>query len=359
MYLHTCNRVCFFISSKSGYQENFTTQFFRYVNPELEACNTISADQYEGADAIKHMTELAASLDSMVLGEREILRQLRTAYEEAQQMNLTGDDIRLAMKFIIPAAKKIYTETKIAEKPVSVVSLAALKLDALAADKNAAILFIGAGETNQKMAAHLLEYGYHNFVVFNRSQVRGQELAKKLNCAYYPLSSLKDHRAHFDIIISCISLTEPLLTASLYHDILQNDQSKKIIVDLAVPFNTERTVAEGNNVQYIDIGSLKHIAEKNMASRRSEKIKAKKLIQEFIREFESIYIQRSIEKAHARIPELIHAIHEKATAEVFVKEISAMDETSRQTLLSVMDYMEKKYIALTIASAKEAAKYKI
>lgn len=126
-----------------------------------------------------------------------------------------------------------------------------------------------------------------------------------------------------------------------------------------MPFNTERTVAEYKAVQYIDIGSLKHIAEKNMASRRSEKIKAKKLIEEFIREFESIYIQRSIEKAHARIPELIHAIHEKATAEVFVKEISAMDETSRQTLLSVMDYMEKKYIALTIASAKEAAKYKI
>ncbi|MBC8046080.1 MAG: glutamyl-tRNA reductase [Fimbriimonadaceae bacterium] len=359
MYLNTCNRVNFFISAKDTFHENFPAQFFKTINPKLEACNTIAVDYFEGTDAVRHMCELGSSLDSMVLGEREILRQLRVAYEESQQMGLTGDDLRLAMKFIIPAAKRIYTETKIAEKPVSIVSLAAHKLDAACKNKNVHILFIGSGETNKNMAAHLMDSGYKNFTVFNRTIEHAKTFASKLNCEAYPLSELKNYKKHFDVIITCTASTEPHITTELYETILNGDKTEKIIVDLAVPYNTEKNVVDNFKVKYIDVGSLKTIAQKNIAARKEEKVKAKKLVNEFIKEFESIYIQRSIEKAHERIPALIHNIHIKATEEVFAKEIDAMDDESKETLFKVMEYLEKKYVALTIASAKESVKYKI
>ncbi len=123
--------------------------------------------------------------------------------------------------------------------------------------------------------------------------------------------------------------------------------------------NPRTNVINHFSVAYIEVETLRSIAEINLASRREEQQKAKKLVDEFVKEFQSIYFQRIIEKAHHAIPVHLKMIKEKALNEIYSKELAQLDDESRALLMKVIDYIEKKYIALTMASSKEAFKYKI
>ncbi|MEL6867283.1 MAG: hypothetical protein AAFP19_22850 [Bacteroidota bacterium] len=131
-YLNTCNRIMYMLFTEQECNAEFTARFFQAVNPQIsELVGEKLGDMlqiYEGIDAIKHLYEVSSSIDSMVVGEREILRQVRNAYDQSLNWGLTGDNIRLAMQCTVESAKKVYANTRIGEKPVSVVSLAIQKL---------------------------------------------------------------------------------------------------------------------------------------------------------------------------------------------------------------------------------------
>jgi len=358
MYLSTCNRVTYFFTTNAEVNTGFTTNFFKTVNPEFEACKTVNSHIFEGRDALEHMCEVSASLDSMVVGEREIIRQLRLAYEDSNALDLTGDDIRLAMKMLIPAAKKIYSETKIAEKPISIVSLATQKLKQLKVPLNAKFLFIGAGETIAHMSTYLLDLGYKNFSIFNRTLANAEKLAEIIKGNAFPLAHLPNHEGGFDVIITCTGSTKKEITESIYKQLIGKDKSKKIIVDLAIPLDTEETILQNYDVDYIQIDNLRLIAQKNLSSRKTEVIKAKHLVHEFVKEFQTVYVERMVEKAHSIIPIKLNEIRRKAQDEVYAKEIAALDNQSKEVIDKLLDYMEKKYIALTMASSKDAMRHK-
>lgn len=358
MYLHTCNRVTFFFTTKQPLDETYTTRFFKMVNPEIEACKTFRIDGYEGSNAIRHLCEISSSLDSMVIGEREILRQLRLAYEDCNKLKITGDDIRLAMKYIIPEAKRIYTETKIAEKPISIVSLSFLELRKHLLATDTSFLLIGAGETINKMCDYLFEAGFRNFTIYNRSIHKAQILANKIDGKAEALNNLVGHATPFDVLITCTASNEPIVNYTIYNQIAHLHR-RKIIVDLAQPHDVSPEVSLLPGIHYIEIETLRRQAAENMEARNAEKKKAEKLIDNFLEEFREIYFQRLVERAHQAIPGLIENIRNRAIDEVFNKDIEKMDADSRNTLFKVMQYMEKKYIALTIKSAKETSRYKL
>ncbi len=133
---------------------------------------------YRGEEAMRHLLEVSASLDSMVLGEREIITQVRKAFEDARRWNVSGDLLRLTSKKVIETAKRVFTETAIATRPVSVVSLAWKRFSSYKHPKDAAILLIGAGQTNGNFARFLSKAGYTNVTVANRTLERAEALAK-------------------------------------------------------------------------------------------------------------------------------------------------------------------------------------
>lgn len=358
MYLSTCNRVTYFFTTQHEVLPGFTTNFFKSVNANFEACNTVNANFFEGQEALEHLCEVSASLDSMVVGEREIIRQLRMAYEDSNELKLTGDDIRLAMKMLIPAAKKIYSETKIAEKPISIVSLATKKLKQLKVPKNARFIFIGAGETIAQMSTYLIDLGYHDFTIFNRTLANAEKLAGIIKGKAYPLSHLPDFNEGFDVIITSTGSNKKELTTSIFEGLVNGESSNKIIIDLAIPLDTEPEILDRFSVEYIQIDDLRIVAQKNLSSRKSEVIKAKQLVHEFVKEFQSVYIERMVEKAHSIIPIKLNEIKRKALDEVYAKDIAALDEHSKAVMEKVLDYMEKKYIALTMSSSKGASRHK-
>ncbi|MBK8344202.1 MAG: hypothetical protein IPL12_13375 [Bacteroidetes bacterium] len=357
MYLNTCNRVTYFFTTYQTINNSFTANFFKNVNPGFEACNAVNTNLFEGPQAFEHLCEVSASLDSMVVGEREIIRQLRVAYEESNEMHLTGDDIRLAMKMLIPAAKKIFGN-KIAEKPVSVVSLAALQLKKFALPAHAKFILIGAGETITNMSAYLIDMGFHNFTVFNRTLANAEKLASNIKGTPYSLSELPNYTGGFDVIITSTGSAKKEITTAIYKNLIGNDNSKKVIIDLAIPLDTEEEIITNFNVEYIKIDNLRSIAQKNLSSRKAEVIKAKHLVHEFVKEFQAAYVERMVEKAHSIIPLKLNEIRRKAVDEVYAKEMATLDNHAKEVVDKLLDYMEKKYLALTMASSKEASRHK-
>ena len=356
-YLGTCNRVEFVFTTSLVISNEFIKDFIRTLNfcvPE-EKLEDFSkkVSVYEAEEALNHLLRISCSLESLVVGEKQILTQVRKAYNTCKDAGFTGDYLRLIMNRVVKTAKEVYTHTNIARNPVSVVSLAYRMLKELNMCSKARILIIGAGETNCNISKYLQKYKYSDFAVFNRTRSKAESLAADLNGQAFDLEDLKTYKKGFDVIITCTSATEPIITNEIYQSLLNGDNSKKVIVDLAVPNDTAAEVLENNQVHFIEVHSLQDIADKNLHVRYEELVDVERIIQENITEFRPILKQRRIEIAMREVPERIKEIKKFAMNSVFANDLEAMDDCSREVLEKIINYMEKKYISVPMIIAKD------
>lgn len=357
LFLSTCNRVEFIVNTSRNIDQDFLSALFLSINSKLtseELQALLSSIRLkQGDEALRHLFNVSASLDSLVVGEREIITQVRKAYEFCNSLGLTGDTIRLAVKHTIETAKKVYTETDIAKNPVSIVSLAYRQLRNLGIKNNARIVFVGAGETNVNMAKYLKKHEYANFTVFNRSLSNAEKLAKDLNGKAYELSAIQEFKEGFDVLITCTASQEPVITEAVYASLLNNSTSKKVVIDLALPADVDPAILNQHDLFYIDIESLKKQALDNLSKRENEIEACKAIIDLKVEEFKLLFQERKIELAFGEIPKQIKSIKETAINEVFAKDLNQLDSESKEVLEKVLSYMEKKYNALTIKTAKK------
>ena len=356
-YVGTCNRVEFVFTAAAELDKSFISRFLHVLDmglPEEYMENFINnVSTYEKEEAFNHLLRTSCSLESLVVGEKEILAQVRKAYDACQKAGFTGDYMRMIMNRVVKTAKEVYTHTNISRNPVSVVSLAYRKLRELNMCGNSRLLIIGAGETNNNIAQYLKKHKYSNFSVFNRTLEKAEALANELKGKAYPLSELANYKNGFDVIITCTGATEPILTTEVYNSLLNGETGKKVIVDLAVPNDTALEVRENFPIHYIEVESLKEVARKNIQERYDELVNAEHIIEENIREFESVLRQRRVELAMSEVPKKIKEIKEKAVNTVFAEEINALDDEAKAVLEQVISYMEKKYISVPMVMAKE------
>ncbi len=356
-YVGTCNRVEFVFTAAAELDKSFISRFLHVLDmglPEEYMENFIkNVSTYEKEEAFNHLLRTSCSLESLVVGEKEILAQVRKAYDACQKAGFTGDYMRMIMNRVVKTAKEVYTHTNISRNPVSVVSLAYRKLRELNMCGNSRLLIIGAGETNNNIAQYLKKHKYSNFSVFNRTLEKAESLANELNGKAYPLTELANYKEGFDVIITCTGATEPILTTEIYNGLLNGETGKKVIVDLAVPNDTALEVRENFPIHYIEVESLKEVARKNIQERYDELVNAEHIIEENIREFEAVLRQRRVELAMSEVPKKIKEIKEKAVNTVFAEEINSLDDEAKAILEQVISYMEKKYISVPMVMAKE------
>ncbi|WP_214071284.1 glutamyl-tRNA reductase [Mucilaginibacter sp. dw_454] len=356
-YVATCNRVEFVMLTPQVVDKAFAQKFIETLNIGLCSHHTgifvDAASIYEGRDALNHLLRMSCSLESLIVGEKEILSQLRKAYDNCREAGLTGDGLRMFMNCIVKTAKEVYTNTNISKNPISVVSLAYRKLNDLRLCSNARILIIGAGETNQNISKYLQKHKFSNFAVFNRTLSKAQKLAADLNGEAFTLDALKDYKKGFDVIITCTSATEPIITPEIYASLLDGCTTKKTIVDLAIPNDTAPEVLEQFPVNFIEVCSLNEVAKRNIQERYQELTHAEAIIDENIAEFCIQLKQRKVELAMRQVPEKIKEIRDTALNTVFAEEVLNMDAQSREVLEKVIAYMEKKYISVPMVMAKD------
>ena len=356
-YLATCNRVEFVFTASQELNKKFVRSFLEALHGEKMLTTQLdfvvdNALVFEQEEALNHLMRVASSLESLVVGEKEILAQVRKSYEDCRLKGFTGDYLRLLMSRVVKTAKEVYTFTNISKNPISVVSLAYRRLKELNVCSKSKILIIGAGETNQNIAKYLKKHTYTNFSVFNRTFSKAQNLATELGGQAFELTQLQNFDKGFDVIITCTSAKEPIITSELYAKLLNGDKTSKVIVDLAIPNDVAPQVLTDYSVQYIEVESLKEIAEKNLQERYHELINGEAIIGQNIKEFKPILKQRRVELAMSEVPVKIKEIRERALTSVFANEVNGLDENSRLVLEKVMSYMEKKYISVPMVMAK-------
>jgi glutamyl-tRNA reductase len=356
-YLSTCNRVEFVFSTQHKVDREFAEAFLTEMQMGLCSHSTQTfldaASIYEGQEALNHLLRTSCSLESLIVGEKEILAQLRKAYDDCREAGLTADKLRLVMECVVKAAKEVYTHTNISKNPISVVSLAYRKLKDLKLCSNARVLIIGAGETNRNISKYLQKHKFSNFSVFNRTLSKAQQLANDLGGEAFELHELQNFKSGFDAIITCTSAVEPIITTEIYKSLLNGDTDKKTIVDLAIPNDTAPEVLEQFDVNFIEVHSLNEIAKKNLQERYQELVHAEAIIEQNIAEFLVMLKQRKIELAMRQVPEKIKEIRNNAVNTVFAEEVQSLDKESREILEKVINYMEKKYISVPMIMAKD------
>ncbi len=353
MYLFTCNRVLYLLYTPNKVDSGFTKQFAEIVyGQDTDSLDLFSS--YEGEDAIRHLYEVASSIDSLVVGEREIFRQLREAYTHCHQQGLTGDSIRLLMDETVRTAKRVYASTRIGEKPVSIVSLAIQKLLNANVSKEARVILLGAGQTNTLVGKFLAKHGFTNVAVFNRTMSKAEELAALVKGQAYSLDQLPEYSKGFDVMFTCVGTIESYLTQELYLSLANREVGRKIIIDLAIPNNVSPDVKVALNVKYISIEDLKALAERNLSFRAGEVEKAGVYVEESIDVFNKLYKQRQVELAMSGLPQRIREVKDRALEEVFRKEMENLDDDTRALIGRMMGYMEKKCIGIPMKVAKDA-----
>ncbi|MGZ3899272.1 MAG: glutamyl-tRNA reductase [Bacteroidia bacterium] len=357
MFLSTCNRIELFINSNAEADKVLVKEICLFINSRLTnfEADALSenAEIYADRDGVEHVLKVASSLESMVVGEREIITQVRKAYDFCNLLGLTRDFLRLLVKQTIETAKEVYTNTDIAKNPVSIVSLAYRQLRGLGIKNDARIIFVGSGETNTAMANYLQKHKFANFTVFNRTLANARKLANTLKGEAFELSALETYNNGFDVLVICTASNQNIITKNIYDKLNLGETSRKIIIDLSLPANVDEDVIKGSTkITHIDINSLKEQAEVNMQLRRNEITKCEEIIKSKSEQFLWLHKERRIELAFGEVPRQVRAIKDLALNEVFAKEINSLDVQSKEVLDKVLAYVEKKYNAVAIKTAK-------
>ena len=357
MFLSTCTGFEFLISPRQQIDRRFIERFLLALYPSLPAAALAKAVEsslvFEGDSALNHLFRVAASLDSLVVGEREIITQVRNAYEFCRKLHLTGDMIRLAIQKSVEYAKKVYTMTNISRHPVSVVSLAYRRLKELNVNLDARFLFIGAGITNATMAKYLRKHGFVNFTVFNRTLANAEKLAADLNGTAHEISSLIRFNKGFDVIVTCTGSSGVIITKEIYAALVGEDTSRKIVIDLAVPNDLDPEITTNYDVNLIAVNNLQETARKNLQAREKELVACENILAGGIEEFRKEFKERQVELAMSNVPKKVKEIRQTAVNEVFARDLEKLDEPSKEVLDKIIAYLEKKYISVPMKMAKE------
>lgn len=235
---------------------------------------------YPYADAVRHLLRVAAGLDSMILGEPQILGQLKTAYRVAKESGTLGKLLGKLFQHSFSVAKQIRTDTAISSSPVSV-AFAAVRLaqQIFGSLKENTALLIGAGETIELAARHLHENGLGRMIVANRTIERARHLAKEFAGYAITLEEIPNHLAEADVVISSTASTVPILTqATVKQAIKVRKHRPMFMVDIAVPRDIEPSVGELADVYLYSVDDLNEVIQEGLRSRQQAALQAEEII---------------------------------------------------------------------------------
>lgn len=301
MVLSTCNRVEFLVVANR--QPDIPQQIRKFW---AKLCNQPQKDlldhtySHENSQAVTHLFTVASSLDSMIVGEPQILGQLKTAYRQSLESGTAKVIINRMLHKAFSVAKRIRTETAIASSAVSI-SYAAVELARkIFTDlSNHRALLVGAGEMAELAATHLLTSGVRDLTVVNRTLTRANELAKQFGGRALPFEDLHQALLETDIVITSTGSPTAIITAKSMKEVLRKRRNKPIFfIDIAVPRDIDPDVNSLDNIYLYDIDDLKDVVEENLAGRQQEALKAKAIVDEevttFMRWRESLALQPTI-----------------------------------------------------------------
>jgi glutamyl-tRNA reductase len=233
-------------------------------------------------EAARHLIRVASGLDSQVLGEPQIMGQVKTAYDRARSAGTLGPELSLLSQITLSAAKRVRTDTGIGRNPVSVAYAAVVMAQQIFSDlKNTKALLLGAGDTIQNVAEHLHEMGVAGMAIANRTLANAETLAAKYDALPMQLTEVAGQLANYDIVVTSTGSSLPVVGKGALEAAIKQRRHKPIfIVDIAVPRDVEPEAAELPDVYLYTIDDLTEIIEDNVKQRRAAADEAEVLVED-------------------------------------------------------------------------------
>jgi len=287
--ISTCNRVELYGVAKPGYDATHLARKFLAEQrglPPAEVADVLY--DHVGGEAVRHVFRVASALDSLVLGEAQILGQLKDAYGLADKAGTSGQVLRRCLERAFGVAKRVRTETLIARGAANVstvaVDLAARVFGNL---KGRSVLVVGAGKMSTLAARHLRAQGADHIVVTNRSPAKAERLAEEIDAIAKPWEELEALLVEADVVISSTGAREPILTRELFKRVMKRRRWKDIvIIDIAVPRDAEPSVNDLDGVFVYNIDDLERVVAANLAERAKAAEHAHKIVEHEAGQFE-------------------------------------------------------------------------
>jgi glutamyl-tRNA reductase len=358
--LSTCNRVELYANvtdaaEAAGSVKNFLSEFHNIKRSSLDNALYI----YDGVDAVRHIFRVASSLDSMVVGEPQILGQLKNTFELALSKKTTGILLNKLMKKAISVAKRIRTETRIAENAVSI-SFAAVELaKKIFTDLSKRIfMLLGAGEMAELAAKHLISNGVKEVLVSNRTYGRACELAEEFRGRPIKFEDFIQEMVRADIVICSTGAPSYILMKSQMQKVMKERKQRQVfIIDISVPRNIDPELNGLDNVYLYNVDDLQGVVDTNMFERQKEAEKAERIVEEEIETF--IRWQSSLDS----VPTIV-ALRERAEEikkeelDKLLNKMPGIGEKEKEAIEYMATALVNKLIHPPTAALKEASEDK-
>jgi glutamyl-tRNA reductase len=300
----TCNRVELYVASNDSTLGFDSLHQFLRGRAEAHHYDPRIFYQYDSPHSLRHLFRVVSGLDSMVLGETEILGQVKKAYSAASANGATARHLNKLFQRAFNVAKEVRTNTAITRGSVSVGSVAVDLAEKIFGRLNACkIMILGAGETGELTAKTLLARGAKSILVANRTHERAVELAAKMDGEAIPFGEWEKPLREVDILIGSTASPQPLLTRAVLQPVMQQRMDRPLfIIDLAVPRDVEPAANELDGVYLYDIDSLRAIAEQSMEVRRRELADCEQRIERHVEEFSGWLVADAVRNVSAGKP---------------------------------------------------------
>ncbi|HHT9138956.1 MAG TPA: glutamyl-tRNA reductase [Candidatus Wunengus sp. YC60] len=356
--LSTCNRVELYVSSRDGAVKVEDVLSFLADFHKIDV-NTFSPYMYHYNDdrAVNHLFFVTASLDSMVLGESQILSQVKEAYTTAAMEEATGKILNQLFQQALNAAKIVHTRTSIGKRKVSISSVAVEFAEKIFQDFTGKIvLVVGAGEMCELLLKHLYEEGARTFVVANRTFERAQELANEYHGQAIKYELLGEHLEKADIVISSTSAPHYVIHADQVKEAIKHRRGNPMfLIDIAVPRDIEPEVANIDNVYLYNIDDLQSVVSQNIDERNKEVEKCRVLIEEEVEHFMAKLEEMKIEPAITHLRNHFHTIGKEELDRLKPK-LKNLDNEDWEQVVYTMERAINKLLHHPAKVAKQEAK---
>lgn len=311
---------------------------------------------YEKERAIEHLFRVTCGLDSMVIGETQILGQIRDAFLLAQQSKATGVMFNTLFKQSVTLAKRAHTETGIGDNPVSV-SYAAVELGKriFGSYDHKKVMIIGAGKMSELTVKHLYANGADKVIVVNRTLSRAQELAGKFHGTASSMDNLLHHLEEVDIVISSTGAADMVLTREQVAGVLQKRRSRPLfMIDIAVPRDLDSAIGELPNVFLYDIDNLQSIVNNHLEERHKAAIVIERMIDEEMDDFEQWTKTLGVSPLIQALQAKASSIHDE-TMDSLMKKLPDLDERELKVIRKLTKSIVNQMLRDPVIRIKEMA----
>lgn len=328
--ISTCNRTEIYAIPKSN---NTNLKDLEDLIKNYKSSFEVKEENFQhfiSRESIEHLFRVACGIDSLLIGDNQIFKQVKDSFQISEEMGFAGVLIRRVMDAATRVGKRAINETAISEGAVTVSYAAVQLVEKIFSNlQKKSALIIGTGETGEIAAKHLRDRGIGRLALTNRSFDKAEKLAAELNTAVFPFSNFKEHLYKFDIVVSATSSENLILTKADIEDAMKKrNYASMVLMDIAVPRDIDPESKKIDYVFYHDIDSLNIIVEQNLSKRKNEIPKVEKIIQDELDNFFEWY--NSLEAAPTI--KTLRDLFESVRAEEVEKNINKFSEDDKEKL---------------------------